>query len=145
MLKISAEEYDKLQARNKGAWGLAIDQASGVKPAPIPKPSREAKPEKYFNHKATDDEGITHDSRKEMRRWKALLAMLRAGELLWLARQVRFALPGNTTYIADFVYQPKVSDMVVEDVKSEVTRKTQAYRIKVRQMKAIQGITVTEV
>ena len=142
MLKLNPAEFEALQARNKSAWGLAVAQAKGEKPAAIPKAQ---KPKKYRNHVVVDAEGLRHDSKKEERRWRELGVLLRAGEIRWLARQVRFALPGNTEYRADFVYADKRFRIKVEDAKSEATRKLQAYRIKVRQMKAIHGITVTEV
>jgi len=85
------------------------------------------------------------DSRREARRWRELRLLLRTGELVWLARQVSFSLPGETEYRADFVYQVAGGGMVVEDVKSPVTRRLPAYRIKARQMRAIHGIEVREV
>lgn len=108
---------------------------------------------KYGNQPVTDDEGLRHDSKKEAKRWKELRLLLKAGKIAWLARQVHFGLPGATTYVADFAYATAVyrdsdhpaSQLVVEDVKSPQTRKTQAYRIKFRQMKAIHGIEIEEI
>lgn len=139
---LSEDDYERLQGRNKSAWGLAIGQVKGDKPHPLPKAE---KPKKYRNHIVVDAEGLRHDSKKEERRWRELGALLRAGEIRWLARQVRFALPGNTEYRADFVYADKRFRIKVEDVKSAETRKLQAYRIKVRQMKAIHKIEIMEV
>ena len=52
-------------------------------------------------------------------------------------------------YIADFSYEVRVEDgtwrFVVEDVKSERTRKNKDYRIKVKLMQENRGITVQEV
>lgn len=142
MNRMSKEEFTALQARNKGAWGIAVAQAKGEKPAAIPKAP---KPKKYRNHIVVDADGLRHDSKKEERRWRELGILLRAGKAKWLARQVRFALPGDTEYRADFVYADLRGRIHVEDVKSPATRKLAAYRIKVRQMKACHNITVKEV
>lgn len=142
MLKLSPEQFETLQARNAGAWGIAVGQMKGDKPHPLPKAE---KPKKYRNHVVVDADGLRHDSKKEARRYRELGVLLRSGEIRWLARQVRFQLPGNTEYRCDFMYETRTGKRVVEDVKSDATRKDKAYRIKVRQMKAIHGITVTEV
>jgi len=142
MLKLNPAEFEALQARNKSAWGIAVGQVKGEKPAAIPKPPGD---KKYRNHVVVDAEGLRHDSKKEERRWRELGVMLRAGEIRWLARQVRFGLPGNTEYRCDFMYETKAGKRVIEDVKSPATRKEKAYRIKVRQLKAIHGVVVTEI
>lgn len=131
---------------------LAEQQAKVRRPAPrpvaapiavewSPPPAARAK---YGNTRTVED-GITFDSKKEAKRWRELRLLLLAGEILSLGRQVGYSLPGQTIYWADFVYEPKTGDKVVEDVKSPQTRKTQAYRIKVRQMKAIHNIEIQEV
>lgn len=66
----------------------------------------------------------------------------RAGEIVRLARQVSFLLPGGVLYIADFVYRTKDGADVVEDAKG---LKTAAYGIKKRQMRAIHQIEIREV
>ena len=141
-IRVSAAEFEALQARNKSAWGLAVAQAKGEKPAAIPKAP---KPKKYRNHVVVDAEGLRHDSKKEAKRYAELGVLLRAGEITWLARQVRFALPGKTEYRADFVYKDSDEKLHVEDVKSPATRKLQAYRIKFRQMRDLHGIEIEEV
>lgn len=141
-IRMTPEKYEELQKRNKGTWGIAVAQVRGEKPAATPKAPKQ---KKYRNHVVVDGEGLRHDSKKEERRWRELGLMLRAGEIKWLARQVRFMLPGNTEYRADFAYADKRWRLRVEDVKSPETRKLAAYRIKVRQMKEIHNITIIEV
>ena len=48
------------------------------------------------------------------------------------------------TYIADFTYE-ELGGVVVEDVKSEFTRKDPVYRLKNKLMKACHGIDIREV
>jgi hypothetical protein len=48
------------------------------------------------------------------------------------------------TYIADFVYRNSQHQEVVEDVKSEITRKNPVYRIKKKLVKAIFGVDISE-
>ena len=99
---------------------------------------------KYRNRRVVDEFGEEFDSEKEAKRARELRLLLKAGEIRWWAKQVSFGLPGQTTYKADFVYQDNLWRLHVEDIKSPATRKLQAYRIKVRQMKEIHGIEVEE-
>ena len=86
--------------------------------------------------------------------------MLRAGEIREMKVQPQFTLKESfvtpegdlsrkVVYIADFSYEARVKDgtwrFVVEDVKSERTRKNKDYRIKVKLMQENRGITVQEV
>lgn len=103
---------------------------------------------KYRNIRTTTADGITHDSRKEARRWSLLQLSAHAGEITDLRRQVRYPLhaPGGIvvcTYVADFVY---VQDgaTIVEDVKSPATRKNAVYVIKRKWMAAEYGIEIQE-
>jgi hypothetical protein len=109
-----------------------------------------AKPKrpKYGNRKVTDAEGNVHDSTKEYRRWQQLQLRERAGEISRLRRQVPYALVVNSVlvcqYVADFDYIEGEA-RIVEDCKSEPTRKLAAFRIKSKLMQAIHGIQVREV
>lgn len=107
-----------------------------------------AKPPKYGNRKVTDAEGNVHDSTKEFRRWQELELRERAGEISDLRRHVPYALVVNgiliCSYEADAVYRDGAA-LIVEDTKSEPTRKKREYRIKVKLMAAIHGIQVREV
>lgn len=115
----------------------------------------QAKRSKYGNVKTTTADGIKHDSKKESLRWVLLRQRERDGEIRNLRRQVtyRFEINGHRIckYVPDFVYEvfgeelPGLWTTVVEDVKSPITRKNRAYRIKVKLMAAIHGIQVREV
>lgn len=103
---------------------------------------------KFGNRKVVID-GHTFDSEKEGRRYGALKLMERAGKIRFLRLQERFPLiVGDTTvahYLADFVYVRNVDDVqVIEDVKSEITRKDSTYRLKFKIMAAM-GLHVVEV
>ena len=91
---------------------------------------------------ATYVDGIRFDSRKEAARFMALKVLKDAGEVLWFARQPRFALPGGVEYVADFVVVWNDGGVTVEDVKGV---KTKEYRLKKRQVEALYRVTITEV
>lgn len=106
---------------------------------------------KYNNKKTRTSDGIEHDSQKEARRWMELQLLQRAGEIEGLERQVTFELiprqDGERAchYVADFVYtDKKTGEKVVEDVKSEATRKDKAYIIKRKLMLYLKGIKISE-
>lgn len=93
---------------------------------------------KCRNRKVKTSDGIVHDSIKELRRWKELQLLERAGLIKDLKRQVKFVLipaqreqgtigkrgglkqgkliERELSYIADFVYTEN-GKMVVEDAK----------------------------
>lgn len=93
---------------------------------------------KYGNKKTVID-GITFDSAKEARRYSELKLMQRAGAISDLKIQPRFELIPSfkkngkafrkTEYVADFSYMENGIE-IVEDVKSEITRKDPTYRLK---------------
>lgn len=105
---------------------------------------------KYYNIKTTTSDGITHDSRKEANRWCELKLLERAGKISGLQRQVKFELipkqDGERAvyYVADFCYVED-NKFVVEDVKSEATKKKESYIIKRKLMKFIHGITIKQI
>lgn len=102
---------------------------------------------KYRNVPTVVD-GIQFDSRAESRRWCDLKLMEKCGAIHDLERQVSYSLPVHgeivARYRADFVYRTSDGDVVVEDVKS-VASMTPVYRLKKKLMKAIWGITISEV
>jgi hypothetical protein len=107
----------------------------------IPKPKRKSK----YNNQKTEVDGILFDSKKEAQRYGELKILLKAGEIGLLERQVTYQLGKIARYIADFQYiEVKTGERIVEDVKSEVTRKLPVYRIK-KKMKSMFGITIKEV
>lgn len=106
---------------------------------------------KYHNEKTRTSDGVEHDSKKEARRWMELQLLQKAGEIEGLERQVKFELipkqdgERSCCYIADFVYiDTKTGKVVVEDVKSEATRKDKAYIIKRKLMLYLKGIKIHE-
>jgi Protein of unknown function (DUF1064) len=85
------------------------------------------------------------DSQSEYRRWLELTALLNAGKISDLRRQVRFDLHAKggeklTIYRADFVYV-EAGRRIVEDRKG---RRTQAYKLRKKWMLAEYGIEVRE-
>lgn len=92
---------------------------------------------KYRNVACCID-GVCFDSKREAARWLDLLNLVRLGQIKNLERQVRFEIcpkvPGQKGsrkrfYVADFVYEEK-GRMVIEDVKSPITRKNPVYSLK---------------
>lgn len=99
------------------------------------------------------DGGVLFDSRKEARHYHELLPRLRAGEISNLERQRRFRFyltdqKGERvllcTYVADFTYILK-GELVVEDVKSAMTKKLREYQLKKKLLLILYGIEVREV
>ncbi len=115
---------------------------SALNHCPTPKPS------KHRNRKCVV-EGISFDSEKEAKRWQDLRLLERVGAIRNLQRQVSFDLYASNgericVYRADFVYESlELGRLVVEDTKSEWTRRLPVYRIKAKWM-AAQGTPVTE-
>jgi len=102
---------------------------------------------KYKNVKTILD-GISFDSRKESARYADLKLMQKAGEISDLTLQPKFDIVINgqkvCSYVADFSYVEN-GVKVVEDVKSEVTRKLPTYRLKNKLMRAVHGIAIREI
>jgi ribosomal protein S8 len=101
---------------------------------------------KYHAQKTTLD-GITFDSLMESRRYACLKLLLAAGAIDALEVHPRYPLVVNDTnigsYIADFRYREN-GKVVVEDTKSDTTRKLPVYRLKRKLMKALHGIDILE-
>ena len=109
---------------------------------------------KYGNRKCTMD-GFSFDSVKEMNRYADLKYMLIAGEISDLELQKEYELQpafrdnnGKMVrpiyYKADFVYKDKNGKTIIEDVKSEATKKDKVYQIK-KKMMAYKGLIIREV
>lgn len=99
--------------------------------------------------------GIKFDSKKERERFLELKGMLEAGLITGLRLQQHFTLQEafkeadgtpvrRIEYIADFTYTGSDGVYVVEDVKSEVTRKNPVYALK-KKLMADCGYKITEV
>ena len=108
---------------------------------------------KYHNEPTVVD-GARFDSKKELQRWLDLKVLERAGEIKNLERQVKISIDVNgqhiCNYFADFQYHEKIPDrkgkwqIVVEDVKSDATRKLSTYRLKKKLVRALFGIEIRE-
>jgi hypothetical protein len=131
---------------------LAAGKIRGYKEN-IKQPAQDTEPKerksKYGNNKKEID-GIMFDSTKEANRYCVLKVRLKAGEigLLEVHKDYILMVEGKRIckYIADFVYVlTKTGERVVEDVKSEATRKAKVYRLKKKMMKEILGIEIIEV
>lgn len=108
------------------------------------------------------------DSQKELDRWYMLQTMEQRGEISELQRQVPYTLVPSQytkvlktvrkkevlkdkrveapiTYKADFQYRLPSGKLIVEDVKSEVTRKLPEYVMKRKLMLWVHGIRLTEI
>lgn len=94
------------------------------------------------------------DSRKEANRYNELIEMEKASQISDLKLQHHFSLQGTFTtpqgekirgieYVADFTYM-KDGKLVIEDVKSEITRKNPVYVMK-KKMMAAKGLYITEI
>lgn len=97
---------------------------------------------KYHNKK-TEINGVVFDSKKEAARFEELCMLQRSGVIEDLQRQVRFEIvPKNGNeraafYVADFVYKQADGKMVIEDVKSPMTRSLPVYILKRKLVKNI--------
>ena len=95
---------------------------------------------KYGNH-IIELDGYRFDSKKEAARYQELALMRRAGMIDKLKIHPKFTLIPKLndeqacTYSADFSYTENEKN-IVEDVKSEATRKDKAYIIKRKLFKA---------
>lgn len=105
---------------------------------------------KYGNERV-EYNGMMFDSRKERDRYIDLQLMAKAGMISDLQRQVHFQLlpPEGPyrrplEYIADFTYMLG-NELVVEDVKSEATKRDKVYRIKKRLLFQMCGYEIDEV
>ena len=110
-----------------------------------------------FNAQKVELDGMTFDSKKEHKRYIELKAMQQRGEIFGLEHHTKFELAPKTKlegekrskpalrYFADFTYYIISGEYIVEDVKSEVTRKKDSYRNKKHLMKTVLNIDVREV
>lgn len=89
-----------------------------------------------YNNVKTEYEGRIFDSKKEAHRYAELKMLQLSGEITDLQLQVRFEICpkryGNNRaryYIADFVYK-EGGKLIIEDVKSPITKKNPVYSLK---------------
>lgn len=97
---------------------------------------------KYHNKRVGE-----FDSKKEWRRSNELALLEKAGAISGVVHHPKFSIDiagvHICTYEADFRYMEN-GQMVVEDVKSEGTRKLSTYVLKKKLMAAVHGITIVE-
>lgn len=103
-----------------------------------------------FGARATMVDGLRFDSMAEARRYRELRLLEKAGVIDSLERQPPFPITVNGRYIclyrADFRYREReTGEWIVEDVKSEATRRIATYRIKAKLVEAVHGVKVREV
>lgn len=108
-----------------------------------------------YRNKAVEVKGEKYDSKKEFNRALELEDMCRRGEIKNLERQKKFILQPSfkingksireIAYMADFVYETKDGELVVEDVKSPITRKNPVYRLKKKMLMYVHKIVIHEV
>ncbi len=95
-----------------------------------------------YKAKQTEVDGIKFPSQAEANRYCNLKRLRQAGEDSWFIRQPTFDLPGGVRYRADFLIIWQSGEITVEDVKGF---KTQAYKIKKKQVEALYPIRIEEV
>ena len=109
-----------------------------------------------FNATKIEKDGMKFDSQKEFKRYIELTAQMQRGEISELKCQVKFELAPKVKiagekrakpalrYFADFTYLSN-GMLIVEDVKSVVTRKLASFRNKKHLMKSVHDIDIKEV
>lgn len=104
----------------------------------------EFKKKPKYGNKKTEFDGLKFDSRKEFARY---MILKQDAEVKDLQTQVTFQVEVNGVkvckYIADFVYIRNGLE-VIEDVKSEITRKEKYYRLKKKLFEAATGKKIIE-
>lgn len=111
---------------------------------------RTKKESKFYNKIITDSLGNKFDSKKEYERWMTLQLLQRDGHIHSLTRQVTYILvpaykgiQQRISYMADFVYYEK-GKKIIEDAKSDITRKHPVYVIKKKLMYHVHKIQIRE-
>ena len=104
---------------------------------------------KYRAKKVSLD-GYVFDSKAEARRYGELRLMLKSKDITHLEIHRKYILTVNDVgvaiYVADFGYfDVRKNEWIVEDVKSPVTAKLPAFKMKKKLMLALYGIEVKEV
>ena len=94
-----------------------------------------------FNAQRTEVDGIKFASKKEAQYYADLKLRQAAGLVLFFLRQVPFHLPGNIRYVCDFAEFLENGEVRFVDVKGF---KTDMYKLKVKQVKDVYGVTIEE-
>jgi hypothetical protein len=121
--------YDSLIIKSRGKIHMAKNRFAVVEP-----------------ERRTMD-GILFSSKKEMVRYAELKLLEKAKEISNLELQPKWHVHINgklfCTYTADFAYQTKGGEVVVEELKSTGTAKDAAYRLRKKAAELYWGINVT--
>ena len=123
-----------------------INYPDGRKYTSAQTPPTKPKKSKYVAVK-TEVDGIKFDSKREASRYQELRLLEQAGEIINLRLQVPFELIPKSKYgmpiryIADFTYNDRNGQLIVEDAKGV---KTPVYRLKRRMMAEIYNIEIKE-
>jgi Protein of unknown function (DUF1064) len=111
-------------------------------------PTEPERPKTKWRATPTTVDGIVFASQAEATRYGELRLLLQAGAITQLVTHPRFTLAVHDevvgVYVADFRYRTSDGLLVVEDVKSPVSR-TPIYRLKRKLLRALWGIEVVEV
>lgn len=104
---------------------------------------------KYGNVAVVSD-GYRFDSLKEERRYRELRVLERVGAVENVQCQPQFYITRDgqviATYRADFRYlDRRTRQWVIEDVKSEATRRKEAYRLRKALVESQYGVLIQEV
>lgn len=149
-LRFTEEQLAALQAR----MGHIPDRPL-VAPPQVPAQTGTPARSKYAAEKVERD-GEKFDSKKEGRRWVELKMLETTGAITDLQRQVAFELAPAVRlagearmkpairYISDFTYKEN-GVLVIEDCKSDPTRRLPAYRMKKHLMATVLGLQIKEV
>jgi len=147
-MSFTKEQADAMIARVNNSRNKSIPTTNkAIAPAkPESRRTGAAKKPKYRNNKA-EYNGIKFDSSKEAKRYQDLKIQEFAGVISNLRLQVVYPIVINGVkvckYVADFVYV-KDGKEIIEDVKSDMTRKLPTYRLKCKLMLACFGISIWE-
>lgn len=123
-----------------------INYPDGRKYTSAQTPPTKPKKSKYGAVK-TEVDGIVFDSKHEAKRYQELRLLEQAWEITNLRLQVPYILFPKSKhgralkYIADFTYNDRNGQLIVEDAKGV---KTPVYRLKRRMMAELKGIEIKE-
>lgn len=118
--------------------GIAIPDVEIVGGKVVTRP----RPQLKYRNTPTEVDGIKFASKREAARWSELKLIERTGEICNLERQRRFPIIINgvkiADYVSDFTYTTRSGNcLVIEDVKSPITRKNPLYRLKAKAVAAL--------
>lgn len=144
---LTEAEFDSFLEKKHAPGRLVVPFSGGSAADPIPakpalvRPVKRATRSKYGNEPQIVD-GMRMASKREAKRYRELGLQLKCGLIDFLARQVRFRLPGGIEYVADFLYgKVYANNLVVEDAKGV---KTAEYKLKKKLMLSMHGIKIVE-